>query len=118
MRTQDGYVVNEWVFVLNAPIPVWVARKFHKISESSENLESVHFGTAHAGDRICRVEKTKIYWIEKEDARWRMTDGTNGHKWGFWKGDQFASCRHCGQIRRGDDKNPQCEGRAILEFRD
>lgn len=116
MRSQDGYVVNEWVYDPTAPIPIWVVRTFHKLG-SEQKLESLNFGTAYPGDTICRLEKAKLLWVEKKDPKWRMTDGTNGHHWGFWNQDDFQCCRMCGQIRRADDKNPQCQGKAKVEFR-
>lgn len=48
------------------------------------------------------------------ESKWRMTEEKEGHQWGFWKQDQFQCCQLCGIIRRADDKNSPCKGKAKL----
>lgn len=51
------------------------------------------------------------------DPEWRMTEESNGHRWGHWKTDPFECCRVCGIVRRADDQNKPCHGPSRIELR-
>lgn len=52
-----------------------------------------------------------------KDEHWRMTEESNGHRWGFYRDMKWESCRVCGWIRRADDKNTPCKGPVKVSLR-
>lgn len=50
------------------------------------------------------------------EDRFYFVEEKNGHFWHFWKDDKFQVCKNCLAIRRKDDKNSECRGKAKVRL--
>jgi len=101
-----------WVYDPSAGIPIWVVRRWHKIG-SEEKLETTSGLVAYPGDTIREIGGVPALQPKLPD-NFRFTEIKDGHVWGFWKQDTFQTCGRCMMIRRRDDKNSSCRGKAKL----
>lgn len=60
---------------------------------------------------------------EKSESDWRklaeraLKESRDGeHAWFKFKNDNFDTCAKCGFIRRADDKNKECPGKARIRL--
>jgi hypothetical protein len=51
------------------------------------------------------------------DRWWKPTESVDGHEWGFYKKDDYETCRLCVNVRRADKKNSPCRGKAKIDLR-